>query len=235
MQRLTRQYFVIMFSMFLSILFFKSYAYAQNAAWVDTQLPGAFPSMYHYGLGETCMIFVDDTSSAVYAFDIYNGDWEVLLVPTKLDWEDAESDGNVAMAYNDSIIVGYSALTHSFDALVYSGGILNISNAYGCMDNFAYFVTDFLFYVFDAEDGQWRTFSYTPPGTAPWGGGVRGKGDYIYLDLWIQNSPPHTMAAYSLHTKTFDELTESNVYGHEEYDHGFTFFRSNATPYLCGG
>ena len=236
MKTFSSQTLVIIFSIFMGNLVFESPAHAQTAAWVDVQLPGIFPANYHYDVGETCMIFADDTSSAVYAFDIYSGDWQVLLVPTKLDWQNAAADGNIAMVYNDSIIVAYSALTSTFSAIVFSGNLANLSApSFGCIDNFAYFVTDQLFYVFDAEEAHWRSFSYTSPGAAQWGGGVRGKEDYIYLDIWIANAPAHTMAAYSIHTKTFDQLTEENIYNQREYDHGFTFFRGNETPYLCGG
>ena len=222
---------------FIVSLFFSSTIFSQESYWVSTQLPGPLPDYYEYALGETCIIFADDTSQAVYAFDINYGDWQVLLVPTQLDWIDAEADGNTAMIYNDSIVVGYSAITNSFSALAYTGALVSISgNEYGCIDNFAFFVTDQLFYVFDAEDAQWHSYNYTPPGAAPWEGGVYGKEDYIYLNLAITNSTPHTMVAYSLITKTFAELTEPSIYYNKEWDHGFTFYRETpAAPYLCGG
>jgi hypothetical protein len=210
---------------------------SQQSYWVSTRLPGQLPQNYEYALGETCMIFADDTSQTVYAFDITYADWQVLLVPTQSDWTDAAADGNVAMIYNDSIVAGYSAVTHSFSAINYTGSLISLSgDEYGCIDNFAFFVTDQLFYVFDAEDAQWHSYAYTPPGSAQLGGGVRGKEDYIYLDLWLLNSSPHTMVAYSLITKTFAQLTEPDVYYFRELDHGYTFNRgATATPSLCGG
>lgn len=209
---------------------------AQSAEWVSTQLPGDLPLFYQYDVGETCIIFADDTSQSVYAFDIFYGDWQVLLVPTQLNWNDAMADGNAAMVWNDELVVGYSALTNTFSTLNYTGSLVSLSGVeVGCIDNFAFFVTDQLFYVFDAEDATWRSFSYTPPGAAPWGGGVRGKRDYIYLDLWINNAYPHTIAAYSMHTKTFAESTEENVGSFNDLDHGFTFIRTSTTPYLIGG
>ncbi len=210
---------------------------SQESYWVNTQLPGSLPGSYHYALGETCIIFADDTSQAVNAFDINYGDWQVLLVPTQLDWVDASADGNVAMIYNDSIAVGYSAITNTFSALAYTGTLAALSgDECGCIDNFAFFVTNQLFYVFDAEDAQWHSYNYTPPGAAPFQGGVQGKKDYIYLNLAITNSTPHTMVAYSLHTKTFAELTEPSIYYNKEWDHGFTFYReTSSAPYLCGG
>ncbi len=212
-------------------------ALSQQSYWVSTKLPGQLPQNYEYALGETCIIFADDTSQAVYAFDITYADWQVLLVPTQLDWIDATADGNAAMVYNDSVVVGYSAVTHSFSAINYTGSLISLSgDEYGCIDNFAFFVTDQLFYVFDVEDAQWHSFSYTPPGSTQLGGGVRGKKDYIYLDLWILNSSPHTMVAYSLITKTFAQLTEPDLYYFRELDHGYTFNRGYSTPpFLCGG
>jgi len=202
---------------------------------VSTQLPGNLPSSYKYAVGETCIIFADDTSQTVYAFDINYGDWQVLLVPTELDWIDAEADGNAAMIYNDSIVVGYSAITNTFSAINYTGALITISgDEYGCIDNFAFFVTDLLFYVFDVEDATWHSFSYTPPGAAPWEGGVGGKRDYIYLNIGLINEYPQTVAAYSLHTKTFAQSTEENVIQFSRLDHGFSFIRSGTTPYLVG-
>ena len=220
-----------------AILFFISInSYPQEDYWVNTQLPGPLPENYEYAIGETCIIFADDTSQTVYAFDIYSGDWNVLLVPTQLEWIDAKADGNTAMIYNDSIVVGYSALINTFSALNYIGTLLTISGEeYGCIDNLAFFVTDQLFYVFDAEDAQWRSFSYTPPGSAPWGGGVNGKEDYIYLSLWITNQPPVSLTAYSLHTKTFSQFANDYLTQPTQLDHGFTLIQTNEAPYLCLG
>ena len=211
-------------------------SYCQTAEWVRTQLPGVFPASYEYEVGETCIIFADVSSQAVYAFDIDYGDWQVLLVPTELEWIDAKADGNAAMIYNDSIVVGYSALTHTFSAINYSGTLLTLSgSSYGCIDNFAYFVTDNLFYVFDAEDGTWHSSPYTPPGAAPWGGGVTGQNDYIYLNLWISNQPLLTLTAYSLITKTFDSIAKDYILLAKHLDHGFTFHQTNETPYEAIG
>jgi len=224
-------------SLYLFLFFFISTSFSQTPHWASTQLPGPFPMAYHHAIGKTCIIFVDDTSQAVHAFDINLGAWQTSLVPTESNWIRASADGNVAMVYNDSIIVGYSALTSTFSALAYTGILVALSGEeYGCIDNFAFFVTDQLFYVFDAEDAQWRSFAYTPPAFPVSGGGVRGKEDYIYLDLWITNSSPHTMAAYSSHTKTFAELTEPDLYEFTQLDHGYTFHRGpSATHDLCGG
>jgi hypothetical protein len=207
------------------------------AEWVSIKLPGDFPTYYQCVIGKSCMLFADDTSSTVYAFDINIGTWQALLVPAELSWKGAAADGNTAMIWNDSIIVGYSAITNSFSALAYNVTPITVSAAkYGCIDNFAFFTTDQLFYVFDAVDAHWRSFNYTPPAVANLGGSVRGKNDYIYLDLWVQNSYAHTMVAYSSQTKTFAEFTEPHVYGNKDWDHGFTFGSDiYASPYFCGG
>jgi type IX secretion system substrate protein len=211
-------------------------SFCQTAEWVSTQLPYAFPGLYHYSLGETCIIFADDTSQAVYAFDIEYGDWQVLLVPTELEWEDAEADGNAAMIYNDSIVVGYSAITHTFSAINYSGTLLSIGGfAYGCIDNFAYFVTDQLFYVFDAEDGTWHSTTYQTPGAAPMQGSIMGSDDYIYLVLSIVNQPPRTITAYSLITKTFDSIAYDYILLAKHLAHGFTYEQRNEPPYVAVG
>ena len=96
--------------------------------------------------------------------------------------------------------------SNTFSALAYNGALVTLSgDEYGCIDNFAFFVTDQLFYVFDAEDAQWHSINYTPPGAAPWGGVVSGKEDYIYLNLWINNQhepPPTQSNAYEAHQKS---------------------------------
>lgn len=220
---------------FILAFLFNLNSFSQESYWVSTKLPGLMPTSYHYAVGETCIIFADDTSQAVNAFSLNNVDWKVLLVPTKLNWTAAAADGNAALIYNDSIVVGYSAITNTFATLFFSGTPLNVSGAkFGCKDNFAFFTTDQLFYVFDAEDAQWHSFSYTSPGIESLGGGVKGKNDYIYLDLWIGNATPHTLVAYSLLTKSFAEFTEPDMLNAFELDHGFTYSRTNE-PYLTVG
>ena len=223
---------------FSFIFFIFSSSFSQENYWVSTQLPGPPSIDSKYALGETCIIFAEDTSQTVHAFDINQGQWQSLLVPTQLNWTEAVADGNVALIFNDSIIAAYSALTSSYSAVNFSGNRVSTTmNPYGCIDNFAWFLTDQYLYVFDAEDSGWHSFSYTHPGEMPWGGGIYGKGDYIYMSLWVtSNSALHTLVAYSLHTKTFDEYTESNIESFQTLDHGFTFNSSiHADPYFCGG
>ena len=228
--------FKLIFLLGINVLLLPSSILSQDASWVSTQLPGNFPSNYHYALGETCIMFADDTSQAVYAFDIEYGDWQVLLVPTELSWQSITADGNVALAWNDSIIAAYSAITHTFSAITYSGSLISIGGfAYGCKDNFAYFVTDQLFYVFDAEDGTWHSTAYQTPGSAPLNGGINAKNDYIYLVLSKANEPPRTITAYSLITKTFDSVALDYIINASHLDHGFTFIQINESPYFAVG
>jgi len=223
--------FTILFLFFIT-------GFSQDNYWVSTQLPGQYTPYHHQALGETCILYANDTSQAVHAFDINQGEWQTLLVPTQLAWTNVAADGNVALIFNDSVVAAYSATTSSFSAIFYSGDQSSLNMIpYGCIDNFAWFLTDQYFYVFDAGDGQWHAFTYTPPGDTPWGGGINGKGDYIYMSLWASgNSTQYTLAAYSLQTKTFTEFTESNIGSFQLLDHGFTFISNiNADPYFCGG
>ncbi len=215
---------------------FASCIYAQNAEWVYTQLPNGLPNSYHYKVGGTCIIFVDDTSQAVHTFDIYSGQWKTLLAPTQYDWLGVEADGNAALAWNDDVIVGYSALTGTFDAINYTGSLLTLSGVEaGCIDNFAFFVTDAALFVFDASDATWRSLGYTYTGGVASGGGVVGKEDYIYLNLWILNDPAITVVAYSGITKTFDQMATEYLGDFKLLDHGFVFMNYNTTPYMCAG
>ena len=129
---------------------------AQNPNWVMHQLPGDFPSNYRYAVGETGMIFVDDTSNIVYAFDINDGQWKTYSALSNATWTGALADGNVAMVWSDSLVVAYSALTHSFSPLPNVGYLINGGAVHGCKENFAYVVGPGNWYVFDAEDGQWH-------------------------------------------------------------------------------
>lgn len=218
------------------ILLFASMIYGQNAEWVSTQLPNGVPSSFSYSIGATCIMFADDTSSAVHAFNIYDGQWETLLAPTQNDWTDVEADGNVALAWNDEVIVGYSSLTGTFDAINYTGSLMSLSgNEAGCIDNFAFFVTDAAFFVFDASEGTWQSFGYTSPGAGVNSGGVSGKEDFIYLTLDITNSPPMTVVTYSGITKTFDQLVTEYLSNFILLDHGFVFKNYNSTPNMCFG
>ncbi|HYX10294.1 MAG TPA: T9SS type A sorting domain-containing protein [Bacteroidales bacterium] len=226
-----KSYLLLQFVLLTSL-----WSFSQDNYWVSTKLPAPFPSQNQYALGETCLIFATDTSRSVHAFDINKGEWQLLLVPTELDWIDAAADGNVAMIYNDSIVVAYSAITSSFSALSFSGSIVTLNMTPFCIENLAYFITDQFFYVFDAEEGEWHSYGYTPPGSAPWGGGVSGKEDYIYMSIYPKSGASiSTWIAYSLHTKTFTEFTQPYQIFFKQLDHGFTFTTSNKDPYLCGG
>ena len=226
-----KSYLILQFVLLTSL-----WSFSQENYWVSTKLPGPFPYQNQYALGETCLIFATDTSQSVHAFDINEGEWQLLLVPTELDWIDAAANGNVALIYNDSIVVAYSAITSSFSALSFSGSIVTLNMNPLCIENLAYFITDQFFYVFDAEEGEWYSYAYTPPGSAPWGGGVSGKEDYIYMSIYPKSgSSISTWVAYSLHTKTFTEFTQPYQIFFKQLNHGFTFTTSNKDPYLCGG
>jgi hypothetical protein len=202
------------------------------------QLPGIFPSGYHYAVGETGIIFVDDTSQSVHAFDINDGQWKTYISLTNATWTGADADGNVAMVWSDSILVAYSTLTHSFSSLQNVGHLINSGATHGCLENFAYVVTQTDWYVFDAEDGQWRIYNYTSPGYpgATIMENVQGKSDYIYLHSHVLNDIPATLVAYSLQTKTFAEKNLDYISNPYLLDHGFTFYKLPTTgPFYCVG
>ena len=212
-------------------------AQAQNPSWVMQQLPGSFPSNYHYAVGETGMIFVDDTSNIVYAFDINQGLWVSYNAQSNATWTGALADGNVAMVWSDSLVVAYSALTHSFSPVPNLGYLINGGAIHGCKENFAYVVAPANWYVFDAGDGQWHVYNYTPPGNpgAIIQGGVFGKKDYLFLHLGVLNDSPGTIAAYSIVTKSFDERNLDYISNPVMLDHGFTFhYYHSAGPFYGG-
>jgi len=222
----------------LFFLGFLTSLYSQNPSWEMLQLPGNFPSNYHYAVGETGMIFVDDTSQVVHAFDIYQGQWNAYISLTNATWTGADADGNVAMVWSDSILVAYSALTHSFSSLQNVGHLINNGAIHGCIENFAYVVTPTDWYVFDAEDAQWHPYGYTSPGNpgVTIQGGVWGKEDYLLLLLSVLNDAPATLAAYSLRTKSFDERNLDYISNPVMLDHGFTFhYYHSAGPFYGGG
>ena len=148
----------------LCLSFFPVYLYPQTASWIMQQLPGNFPTNFNYAVGETGMIFVDDTSNIVYAFDINQGQWVTYNAQSNDTWTGALADGNVALVWSDSLVVAYSALTHSFSPLPNVGYLINGGAVHGCKENFAYVVGPGNWYVFDAEDAQWHPYGYTPPG-----------------------------------------------------------------------
>ncbi len=214
------------------------YIEAQNPSWVMTQLPGNFPSSYHYAVGETGMIFVDDTSQVIHAFDIYDGQWNAYISLTNATWTGADAEGNVAMVWSDSTLVAYSTLTHSFSSLQNAGHLINGGATHGCTENFAYVVTPTDWYVFDAEDAQWHVYNYTSPGNpgATILENVQGKKDYIFLHVSVLNEIPSTLMAYSRRTKTFAERNLDYLSNPYLLDHGFTFYYYHFTgPFYCGG
>ena len=219
------------------VTFLANTVFAQDATWVSIQLPGNFPNNYHHQIGETCYIFVDDTSNIIYSFSTYSGQWHTYAEQTDSDWNGTMADGNVAMVWNDTTVVVFNAITGNFSSLPGAGGFIMNGADHGCIENFAYLLGPSVFYVFDASDDSWHTFNYTVPGNpgATIQGGVFGDKDYIYLHLTVLNDYPSTITAYSLRTHTFVETTEENIQLVETLDHGFTFDRTGTTPYLCGG
>ncbi len=241
MKRLKLFYLLTSIRLFGIMLFLSTTSFinlfSQEAEWISTKLNGNISYNYHYAIGETCIIFAD-TANTIFAYDINMEEWNSYKPLTTAQWRGALADGNVCMIWNDSLVVSYSALTHSFSPLPNTGKLIQAGAIHGCLDNFAYIVGPSTWYVYDAEDGQWRAYSYTPPGSTgeTITGGVDGKDDYLILHLSVLNDAPSTIAAYSLVTKSFAEENNDYISNPYKLDHGFVFYKTNSPePYYCGG
>lgn len=153
----------------LFFLFLCNRSFAESGGWVPYQLPPAQTYNYINFVGDNSLIFIENNSNIVKAFDVFSHQWHEFIVSKTFIYDGNKAGngaacGNVAMIFYDSLAVGFSALTQSFSSIIYAGTpLLAITEAKGSGDNAAFLITDQYFYVFDAEDAQWRTSTYSPP------------------------------------------------------------------------
>jgi hypothetical protein len=199
---------------------------AQQGSWVQTSLSGPIgQSVWYRNVGGNCSIFVWEDSTHLHAYDNVSGQWYTEIISTRLPWRTTLAGDSVAIAWNDSLLIGYSALSHNFIPRAYSGSLVGGITGYAAGNTVTCFLTTDSCYVFDAEDSQWHIYRYTPPA---YGDSmsiiIHTEKDYLLLSLanrygWVEKS----VIAYSCHQKTFSEYSGDNL-SFELLKGGFIFY-----------
>jgi PKD repeat protein len=233
-----KKYFIL----FPAILFClsESVTFSQQEGWSELNLGHDITANNKYAAGGICLIFAENTSRNVYAYNIYSGKWSSKTIPTSLEWKEVIAGGSTAIILNDSLAVFYSALKDNFVILRFEGKIMTLGKrCIGSKGTYGYLVTDTKIYVFDAVDSQIRSLSYTGVGTSSSGGGIYDYDDYFCMSIWNTNPQAHTLVAYSAITKTISEFIFGSAYSSwtslEFLDHGFVMRPVAGPPYLYGG
>ena len=208
---------------------------AQQGAWVQQPLSGPIgQSDWSRDVGGNCCLFVWQDSAYVEAYDNISGQWHKSIVQTQLSWENTFAGDSVAMAWNDSLIVGYSAINHTNTPHAYAGTLVGGVTGYAAGNTLACFLTTDSCYVFDAEDSQWHVHGYNPPA---YGDSmyvvIYPEKDYLLVSLtnkygWVEKA----LIAYSRHQKMFFELNGDYVES-QLLIGGFVFYRKSGEEVNC--
>ena len=202
--------------------------FAQDGAWISQTIIGAPSGNALAGCGESCAGVTWQTSQYVYFFDINSSQWMEVDLGIQRIFHDLVSEGQTVMAYSDSLLIGYSAITSHWDTVRYAGTPMNPNynipaRGYGCGGNLAYFLTDSHFYIFDSQLGTWKVDSYSlPSGFTNNNGMVWSQEDYVGVMLQDFSQNKFLNMAYSLHAHEFAQLAEGgSTSGYWKMTHGF--------------
>ena len=186
-------------------------ALAQDGRWVEFDLSTIGSTQLGSGAGDDGIAgFAPNNSKYILIFDVEVGEWLTIDLDEAQEFAFFETEDNVLFGYTDNLILGYSGLTQTWDTVYYSGTVLAVgyNQSFGLKGNLAFFVTDNMFYVFDAEVGAWVSYTLSFPADFS-GGQFRIGNNYIamYLSSSISGTAPKNVV-YSGVVKAFNELEE---------------------------
>ena len=216
--------------------------FAQTGAWISQSITGAPGGIALADCGETCAGVTWENSQFVYFFDIDSSQWTEVNLGNQRVFHDLVAEGQTIMAYSDSLLVGYSAITSQWDTIHYAGTLMDSSSniphrGYGCGTNLAYFVTDSAMYIFDSELGQWQKSNIIVPISPLSGGYYWSRNDYAAIVVRVTGSNYFINKAYSLHTHSFNELLQGGDYRDPNFSmtHGFVSEWEDGSTYQFNG
>ena len=214
--------------------------YSQTGAWISQTISQNMSGTWHYGCGETVAALTRQYSRYIYFFDINSSQWSVVDFGSTQTVRNLAVKGNTAIAYTDSLIVGYSGITSQWDTVYYRGAPLDPdpswsgNPSWGSGENLAWFVTDSVAYIFDSGLGHWQAFAYSIPFTYQSNfGRFWSRGDYAAIILFDSGLNIYYNLAYSLNTHNFNELPDGGYYQDPDWklDHGFVGHWDNGSIY----
>ena len=235
-----RQILILSFILITLILYIPV-SYAQTGAWISQTISGNPGGNALADCGENCTGTTWQLSRYVYFFDSNNSQWTEVDLGSQQVFHDLVAEGQTIMAYSDSLLIGYSAITSQWDTVYYTGTLLDSNysvpnRGYGCGTNLAYFVTDYAMYVFDSELGQWKKGIFSPHDPFFNGNTYWSQGDYAAAILSTSFYGKRVNMAYSQHTHNFVELVEGGFPGVSvQMTHGFVTEWDDHTTFIFNG
>ena len=204
------------------------FCFAQQGAWISHTPPTPAGGTWYSDAGGNCAGTVPASSQYAFFFDINIGSWTEVTLDTIHNFWGLDACGNVAIAYSDNIVIGYSSITSTWDTISYSGTALSptqngLYRSWGCSENLAYFVTDAEYFVFDGDLGSWQSLAITMPAAFYGVGFFWAEEDYCGVVLNV-SAPDHDKnLMYSLHTHSFNQIDQGGDYNHDYsgMTHGF--------------
>lgn len=213
--------------------------FSQTGAWISQPISQDMSGDWYHDCGETVAALTRQYSRYIYFFDINSSQWTVVDFDMMQTIRGLTAKGNVAMAYSDSLIVGYSGITSQWDTVYYKGKPLDPNPwmsdpSWGCGENLAWFVTTQYVYIFDSQLGEWKTQPYSIPFTYTSGNGhFWSKGDYAGIIIYDIPLNIYYDLAYSLPQHNFAVLTDGGYVTSisKELDHGFVAYWHDGNIY----
>jgi hypothetical protein len=200
-------------------------ASTEEGEWISYPLD--YPSLGGLAVcGEDCIGVAAHQTTMMLFFDTNRSAWSKLEFETEQTIHDLQAEGHTVFAYTDDLLIGYSAITSSFNTRNYNGTLLKTyyqNPSYGCGANLAFFVTEQMMYVFDAEWGIWQEYDYGLPADYGNYSYYVIKDDYLWAVIYrgISGEKPPENVVYSLHTHSFNQLENGCYDPYAALDHGF--------------
>ena len=207
--------------LFLSsiILLMSSGIIPQQQSWILQNLQASMSGIHLYKAGDDCIVHTQASSQYIYFFDINNKNWIEYDLGSQQNMIAVEVGKQVAFAYSDSLLIGFSSNSSICKTINYSGNVISPNGTvsgtrgYGCGDNGAYVFTDQnIMYVFDALIGEWKSYQFSEVLNAT-GASNFWCGDKYAAGIFHRFYPEkNRQIVYSLITGTFNQTDMGGVY-----------------------
>ncbi|NOX37213.1 MAG: T9SS type A sorting domain-containing protein [Calditrichaeota bacterium] len=212
---------------------------SQNGSWIAQPISRDMSGEWLHGCGKTVAAVTCQSAAFIYFFDIRTSRWSTVDFPGTQTFRGLAVAGQVAMAYSDSFLVGFSGITSSWDTLTYRGQPLDPDpwlkeRSWGAGEKLAWFVTDSYVYVFDGELGQWQALPYSLSFEYSRGHGQFWSiDDYVGITLANPFDNQYSNIAYSLPAHAFAVLPDGGYVTQDAWrlNHGFVAFREAGDGY----
>lgn len=189
-----------------------TYSYSQQAGWIEQDVSASLSGASIVNCKGNLVIYTKSNADVVYLFDTKSNAWQTVSFSSVQNFKTAIADDVTAFTYSDEYIVGYSSVISQWDTVKYEGDVLDptgvsVRKGFGCSGKFAYFATSAnIFYVFDAELAQWKSYNY---GTVLNASGINSfwAADTYAGAIIERNGYDYAKnIAYSLETHSFTEI-----------------------------